>query len=102
MNSDRRSRMQLLAHMMSLDNNLEGRDPAALDRLWSFEYNTQQTPERNVYEFFDQLEQWRGYCRRWHIANGGSTDLAKTLDTVREQQMLPKIQVFLEELKQHL
>jgi hypothetical protein len=102
MNKDSRSRMQLLAHMLSLDSDLKGRDPKVLEQIWGFDYDSDKSPEHNVYEFFDQLEQWRGYCRRWHINNGGDQRLMETLDTVREQNILPKITEFLDKLKQHL
>lgn len=102
MNCSGRSKMQLLAHLWNLEQQPQDCDVAVLDRIWTFQYSSQHSPEHNVYEFFDQLEQWRSYCRRWHVNNGGDTDLVCTLERIRNDCMLPKIREFMTELKPHL
>lgn len=59
-----------------------------LEQYWHFTWDDNATLERNLYLFYDRLELYGSFCRRWEQLHNGSVCV---VERVRDTYLMPKI-----------
>ena len=65
---------------------------------WHWKWDVTRSIEYNVYNFTDLLELYRSFCVQWEVHHNGSVCV---VERVRDQYLLPKIKVFINDMKLH-
>lgn len=68
---------------------------ADLERYWLWKWNPNQSKEVNTYKFFDLLELYSHFCRRWEEMHNGH---GCVVERVRDRYLMPKIKIFVAEI----
>jgi len=63
-----------------------------LEGYWHFKYNKEQSLVSNLYNFYDLLKLYDGFCRRWEEHTNGSCCV---VERVRDKYLIPKIKNFI-------
>ncbi len=66
-------------------------------RYWHWKWEDQYSVTYNTYQFFDLLELYSGFCRRWENHHNGYICI---VGRVRDKYLMPKIEEFLKILKE--
>jgi len=64
-----------------------------LRKEWYFEYSSDASPERNLYEFSKMLDMHKRRCRQWEEHHHGSSCV---VERVRDKYLMPRIREFLQ------
>lgn len=70
-----------------------------ITKYWHFEWNSGRTIPQNMYTFFDMLELFNGFCRRWETHHNGTYCV---VERVRDKYLMPKILAFTAEVTTHM
>ena len=63
-----------------------------LEKYWYFKFAPKLPLSSIVYDFFCNLELYRGFCRRWEEYTNGSCCV---VERVRDKYLIPKIKEFI-------
>uniref|UniRef100_A0A6M3KXZ4 Uncharacterized protein n=1 Tax=viral metagenome TaxID=1070528 RepID=A0A6M3KXZ4_9ZZZZ len=66
-----------------------------LERYWYFKYNGSLPLHLTLYDFFESLELYHGFCRRWEEHKNGSTCV---VERVRDKYLMPKIRQLIKDM----
>jgi len=77
------------------DRKLYSQTKAQLEEHWFFEYDSNLSPQKNIYQFWDLLTLYENSCRRWEEHHNGTICV---VERVRDKYLMPKINLFYVEL----
>ena len=76
---------------LSFSNELFAKTEEELEGHWYFKWDKTQDIVWNTYQFFDLLELYISFCRRWEEHHNGSCCV---VERVRDKYTIPKIKLF--------
>jgi len=80
------------------DAELYAKTEEELEEYWHWHWGDKCSVEWNTYQFFDLLELYSNFCRRWEEKHNGGCCV---VERVRDKYVMPKVRIFLEELAKH-
>jgi len=83
----------------SFDRELMGKSKEQLEEYWYFRCDFQETPESNLYEFYDLLSLYGEQIRRWEEKKNG---MCCVVERVRDEYLWPKIKQFRSDFQKHV
>jgi len=79
----------------AFDGELTEKTKEQLEDYWHFKWKDSDSKEQNLYQFYEMLELYSYFCRRWETAKNGSICI---VERVRDKYQMPKIKEFMEQL----
>lgn len=100
MTSEKRATLEdigdvLTALATSFDEDLFAKQEHDLEQYFFWKWDESFSVEWNTYEFYEMLELYNDFCRRWEEHKSGSCCI---VERVRDKYLMPKIRYFLSEL----
>lgn len=86
----------LISLHTAFQNELFGCKKEDLEGYWHFKYNKEKSLVSNLYSFYDMLELYDGFCRRWEEHTNGTCCV---VERVRDKYLIPKIKNFVTEME---
>ena len=68
-----------------------------LEEYWFFLYDKNASLEANLYNFYDMLDLYKSFCRRWEVAKGGTCCV---VERVRDKYLMPKIEQLAKDIQE--
>ena len=67
-----------------------------LDGHWHFKFDPEKRFDLTLYDFFEMIKLYSGFCRRWEEYHNGTCCV---VERVRDKYIMPKIKEFLLNVK---
>ena len=80
---------------LRFDDELFQKTEAELEENWFFRWDDSISLEENTYRFYDMLELYGSFCRRWEERHNGSCCV---VERIRDKYLMPKIKKFVEQI----
>jgi len=78
------------------DEELFSKTQGELESYWFYQWEDRESKKQNLYRFYDMLELYSNFCRRWEEHHYGYVCV---VERVRDKYLMPKIEAFLSDLK---